>query len=130
MTIADSLGLKAKNDVEKRLLDYLNEHCSDMLAFKIQAGTKTLQGCVEYIKGEVKKRIEKEKQKGSVCMMVEDDDVFGMMIHFFEEDSIEEPNKKKPKKAAEVKKPESPKPEPVDNTMVMDLFADDEERPF
>ena len=128
MTIADTLGLKAENSVEQRLLDHLNENCSDMLAFKIQASDKTLQGCVEYIKGEVKASIEKEKQKGSMCIMVEDAEVFGMLIHFFEEDSIAEPDKKKPK--AVTKQPEPVKKEPVDNTMVMDLFAGDEERPF
>ena len=128
MTIADTLGLKATNDVEQRLLDHLNENCSDMLAFRIQSGTKTLQGCVEYIKKEVKESIEKEKQKGSVCVMVDDSKVFGMMTHFFEEDSINEPNK--PKKTETKPQPGPEKKEPVDNTIVMDLFAGDEERPF
>lgn len=121
--VAKALGLKADGRTEERLLEYLNENCSDMLAFKIQAGEKTLAGCVEYIKSEVKKTIEKGKQKGAMCVMVEDQDVFNMMIHFFEEDSIDEPNKPKKKKAAEVVS-EAPKKEPVDNTILMDLFGD------
>ena len=128
MTLADSLGLKAKGKFQERLLKYLNENCSDVLAFKIQASGKTLAGAEAYLYEEVKKTIEKEKQKGAMCIAVEDDEVFGRLIHFFEEDSIAEPDKKKPK--AVTKQPEPVKKEPVDNTMVMDLFAGDEERPF
>ena len=126
MTIAETLGLKAENKLEERLLEYLSENVSDVLTFKIQAGDKTLQGAVEHIKAEVKATIAKEKQKGSMGVWVDDQDVFNMMIHFFEEDSIKEPNK--PKKTVPNSVPEEKK-EPVDNTLIMNLFAD-ETRPF
>lgn len=138
MTVADTLGLKANTKVEKRLLDYLNENCSDMLAFKIQAGTKTIQGALKYIQDEVRKTIDKGKQKGAMCVMVEDEEVFGMLIHYFEEDEIKEDKKAKKKteskpstakaRDADHPKAEEPKEDPG-QCMMFDIF-EGEERPF
>ena len=127
MTIAETLGLKAENKMEERLLEYLSENVSDVLSFKIQSGDKTIQGAVDHIKAEVKATIAKSKQSGSVGIWVDDQDVYNMMIHFFEEDSIKEPNK--PKKQTKVEPPKAEPVEPVDNTLVMDLFGS-EECPF
>ena len=127
-----TLNLKANNDSQKRVKEYLEQSASDMLADKINFGIeiekdgktlinkKTLDGFMKYATEEARKIAE----KGSQYACVSDDVVFGWAIHYFEEDSIVEklynedgteyqvkkpaPKKTKP---AETKKPE-PKPEP------------------
>lgn len=127
-----TLNLKANNDSQKRVKEYLEKSASDMLADKINFGIeiekdgktlinkKTLDGFMKYATEEARKIAE----KGSHYACVSDDVVFGWAIHYFEEDSIIEklynedgteyqvkkpaPKKTKP---AETKKPE-PKPEP------------------
>ena len=79
----NKLNLKASNDYEKAILDYLESNASDALAEKINSGQKTLQSCFDYIRGEAKKQA-----KGG-CAMISDAVVFGWAIHYFEEDSIE-----------------------------------------
>lgn len=106
------LKLKAETATEERVLKYLQDNASPMLAEKINAGTKTLAGCLDYAKGEARKLA-----KGAGCVCVEDQTVFGWIIHYFEEDDIKaEPAKRQAPKVRTlapqpVKKPE-PKPEP------------------
>lgn len=128
----NTLNLKANNEPQKRIKEYLEQSASDMLADKINFGIeiekdgktlvnrKTLDGFMKYATEEARKIAE----KGSQYACVSDDVVFGWAIHYFEEDSIIEklynedgteyqvkkpaPKKTKP---AETKKPE-PKPEP------------------
>lgn len=52
----NKLNLKASNDYEKAILDYLESNASDALAAKINSGQKTLQSCFDYIRGEAKNR--------------------------------------------------------------------------
>ena len=127
-----TLNLKANNEPQKRVKEYLEQSASDMLADKINFGIeiekdgktlinkKTLDGFMKYATEEARKIAE----KGSQYACVDDATVFGWAIHYFEEDSIIEklynedgteyqvkkpaPKKTKP---AETKKPE-PKPEP------------------
>lgn len=127
-----SLNLKANNEPQNRIKEYLEQSASDVLADKINFGTeiekddktlinkKTLDGFMRYATEEARKIAE----KGSQYACVDDATVFGWAIHYFEEDSIVEklynedgteyqvkkpaPKKTKP---AETKKPE-PKPEP------------------
>lgn len=126
------LNLKANNEPQKRIKEYLEQSASEMLADKINFGTviqkdgktlinkKTLDGFMNYANGEARKIAE----KGSNYACVDDATVFGWAVHYFEEDSIEEQlynedgteyqaKKSAPKKTkpAETKKPE-PKPEP------------------
>jgi hypothetical protein len=106
------LKLKAENATEERVLKYLQDNASPMLANKINAGTKTLSGCLDYAKSEARKLAQ-----GAGCVCVEDQTVFGWIVHYFEEDDVKEsaPAKKAPKfrtpAPQPVKKPE-PKPEP------------------
>lgn len=79
----NKLNLKASNDYEKAILDYLESNASDALAAKINSGQKTLQSCFDYIRGEAKKQA-----KGG-CAMISDAVVFGWAIHYFEEDEID-----------------------------------------
>ncbi len=89
--LVSKLKLKAETPTEQRILDYLNENASDVLAEKINVGTKTLAGAVRYATAEAKKQAD-----GEGCVCVDDATVFGWIIHFFEEDDIaEQPKKEK-----------------------------------
>jgi len=96
------LKLKAENANEQRVLEYLEENASDVLAEKINAGNKTLKGFFGYASGEAK------KLAVNGCACIEDKTVFGWAIHYFEEESLKETAApKEPKaviKATEVEK--------------------------
>lgn len=78
------LKLEAKTHNEKLVKEYLENNASEVLADKINNGKKTLQGCWNYITNEARK-----KAIGG-CACIEDREVFGWAIHYFEEDSIKE----------------------------------------
>lgn len=78
------LKLEAKNPSQELIKKYLEQNASDLLAEKINNGTKTLQGCWNYIVGEAKKKAVEQ------CACIEDKEVFGWAVHYFEEDSIKE----------------------------------------
>ena len=112
------LQLKAEGSFEKALLEFLESVQNDVLEKKINTGNKTLGGCANFILSEMRKR-----QKKGVAVAT-DEEVYGLAIHFFEEDSIKEGKnqviadvkktevnkvevkKEKPKVAAEPKKEE------------------------
>lgn len=100
-----NINLKANNATETRVLKYLTQNASEPLAEKINAGTKTLAGCLSYAKGEAKKIA-----GGEQCVCVDDATVFGWIVHYFEEDSITEKAKVGPKlpAAVAVTKPAKP----------------------
>ena len=84
-----TLNLTAKGDNEKIILQYLENNVSDVLAEKINSGTKTLADCWKFITECAR------KQAKNGCACIQDDLVFGWAIHFFEEDAIKpEPPKK------------------------------------
>lgn len=101
------LKLTAKNPTEKRVLDYLVENVSETLAAKINSGAKTLAGALDYCKGEARRMAAGE---GSIC--VDDATVFGWVIHFFEEDHIEQEKKRPAVSVPSSVKPKA-KPAPV-----------------
>lgn len=78
------LNLEAKTPSQELVKKYLEQNVSDILAEKINSGKKTLQGCWNFIVGEAKKKAV------SGCACIEDKEVFGWAVHYFEEDSIEE----------------------------------------
>lgn len=80
------LDLKAKTATEKRVLQYLQDNASEMLALKINTGDKTIKGAMNYATDQARKI----SAGGSTCVCIEDEVVFGWIIHFFEEDSIAE----------------------------------------
>lgn len=92
-----TLNLVAKSKPQERVLAYLQENASDVLAEKINSGTpfekdgksfinkKTLDGFMTYAGSEARKLAE----KGANSACVEDAVVYGWAIHYFEEDSIE-----------------------------------------
>ena len=124
------LYLEAKNDAEKKLLEYLENNTSEALAEKINNGTpyekngknlinkKDLESFLSYANDEARKLA--EKGKNYAC--VEDQTVFGWTMHYFEEDTIvgtlynpdgtkyEEPKKTTPKTTCCISNPTPPKP--------------------
>lgn len=82
-----TITLKATNATEQRVLAYLQTNASDELAAKINIGTKTLAGAMAFAKSEAKKMA---AGAGVVC--VEDETVFGWIVHFFEEDDVQTPD--------------------------------------
>lgn len=91
------LNLTAQGTAQERILAYLEENASEVLAEKINNGTpiekdgkqltskKTLKGFMKYASDEAKKLSE----KGATYACIEDETVYGWAIHYFEEDSIE-----------------------------------------
>ena len=100
------------------VLDYIEQNASDVLVEKINRCGKTMDDCWKYIESCARK-----KASGN-CAMVEDAEVYGWAIHFFEEEGnvdFKMPinsrtytvhNDTKPKKKPVEKKPET-KPEPM-----------------
>jgi len=99
------IRLKAGNATETRVLEYLTGNASEALAEKINAGTKTLAGALDYAKGEAKKIANGE---GSVC--VDEATLFGWIVHYFEEESIVEKAKAGPKLPGAVAAKPAPAP--------------------
>lgn len=91
------LNLTATNKQEELVLAYLEENASETLANKINNGTpfekdgkplnnkKSLSSFMKYACDEARKLAE----KGATSACIEDSVVYGWVIHYFEEDSIE-----------------------------------------
>lgn len=91
------LNLQAKDETQKIIKAYLEEHVSVPLAEKINNGVliqkdgksllnkKSLDGCIEFSVQEAQKLVE----KGARAACIQDCVVFGWAIHYFEEDTIE-----------------------------------------
>ena len=106
----------ANTEAEKRVLEYLEGLDAPELITKINSSSKDIPDALSYCKGLAKSRAQ------SGCACIEDTEVFGWVVHYFEEDSISKgatPKgpvrerievKTEPKK--EVPKVEKPKPVP------------------
>ena len=92
-----NIALETKNQQQEKLKAYLEQNASETLADKINNGVKifkdgktllnkkTLDGFMDFALEEARKQAE----KGARGAMVEDEVVYGWLIHYFEEDSIE-----------------------------------------
>ena len=90
------INLQAKDESQKRILEYLETNASDILADKINNGVqvekdgkqllskKDLDSFFVYAQNEARKLAE---NKSYAC--IEDKTVYGWAIHYFEEDGIE-----------------------------------------
>lgn len=106
-------GLTANGRNQELILAYIEQNASDVLIEKIKASKKTIGQCMSFIISQAKKKAINN------CAMVEDKEVFGWAMHFFEEDSINANEIKAPvakvvtqgaEKKPEVKKPVEKKP--------------------
>ena len=97
------LNLTANNRNEELVLEHLKNTVTDILAEKINTGKKTLAGCWNFIVGEAKKKAVQG------CAAIEDKEVFGWAVHYFEEDSIEECKTAPAVKTANTAKPKAEK---------------------
>lgn len=139
------LNLQTQNKEQEILLAYLEQNASDALAEKINNGIpvsknstqlvmkKDLTGFMKYATEEARKAA----PKGATSACVEDKTVFGWLMHYFEEDSIEgryfnldgtpyTPPKKETKKpaAATVAKTNSkPQPKQEAELTLFDMLA-------
>lgn len=89
---------------QKIIIDYLENNASDELIEKINRCGKTMADCWQYITSQARKKATNN------CAMVEDVEVYGWAVHYFEEEGNikgEETEKVEVKKIE--KKPE-PKP--------------------
>lgn len=77
-------GLKAEDAVERVLLAHLRDHASESLAARIAAGKKTVRGAVAF----VTEWARKNAGSGARAAMVSSEDVFGQVMHYFEEDEL------------------------------------------
>ncbi len=90
------LNLIAKNDAEKSIIAYLEQHANDILIAKINNGVphekdgislinkKDIAGFMKFATEEAKKLAEKGANSACVLGTI----VFGWAMHYFEEDSI------------------------------------------
>ena len=79
------LNIKAEDKTQEYILAYLEENASASLVDRINAGKKTLSGCLSYLSDWARKEL---KPKGGVAG-APDEVVFGQAIHYFEEDSLD-----------------------------------------
>ena len=92
-----NIALETKNQQQEKLKAYLEQNASETLADKINNGVKivkdgktllnkkTLDGFMDFALEEARKQAE----KGARGAMVEDEVVYGWLIHYFEEETIE-----------------------------------------
>lgn len=117
------------NTFEKIIKDYIDGVCKtdDVLAKKYADSNQDIAGCCSYIKSQAKK-----KAQGG-CAVIEDAEVFGWAVHYFDEGLKAPANtpKAEVKVGTTVQKPlpapvAKPQPKKVDDVQ-MSLFNFDEE---
>lgn len=81
------MNLKAETETEKRILEYLLANASPDLMARIDAEGKTMQGCMKYITSYAKAKIALDKRHGEVCVSVPPEEVFGQVMHYFEDEA-------------------------------------------
>ena len=75
------MSLEAKNEVEKRVLEYVLTHASADLMERISAEGKTIQGCWAYVTSYAKAHA----NNNQYCMT--DEEEFGLVMHYFEDET-------------------------------------------
>lgn len=75
-----------KNSAEVAVYNYVIDNCSDELFEKVKKSGKNIADAIQFVMSEVKNRAVNK------CAMVSDEEVFGLIIHYFEEESIKKNN--------------------------------------
>ena len=78
--------LTAKNPMEQKLLDYFKANASEALLKKVMDGRKTIQGASKYLYSYAKSKISSRDRHGEVCVYVDPEEVFGMFMHYMEDE--------------------------------------------
>ena len=144
------LNLEAKNKTQEIIKEYLEKNVNETLADKINNGVriqkdektlinkKTLSECMDFALKEAQKLTE----KGARTACIQDSVVFGWVIHFFEEDTIEgtlyneDGTEYKPQNPVTASKtvttytPPAPKPKPQMSLFELMENSASEEKPF
>ena len=105
------------------IADYLLKRIEsdECLKEKLETTTKTLKGCLAYVKSEAKKQAEDN------VAVIMDSEVYEWAVHYFLEDSLNNEPKKETKVESKPKKEEAPKvEEPVQTEKVETLFGEEE----
>lgn len=68
---------------ERQILEYIDKNATEELRAKIEASEKGISDCVQYIASQVRERAE------AGCAVCTDAEVYGLAMHYFEEDTIE-----------------------------------------
>lgn len=79
-----NLNLKANNEFQEAILEHLKSYDDPLLEEKIKTGGKDLAGCQTFIIKEARKKAHQN------TAIMRDDEVFGLAVHFFEEDEIKQ----------------------------------------
>ena len=80
-------------ELHQAIKAYLDEYATKDATFavKYSKGDKTVEGCVRYITSELEKAAREERgSKMVICMAPSREKVYGMAVHYFDEDSIKE----------------------------------------
>lgn len=124
------LNLVANTPEQEKVKSYLEANASEMLALKINTGTKNLDSFMKYACDEAKKIA----ANGANYACIDDNTVFSWAIHYFEEDSIDKEPVKPVKEPKAIKRVEQRyetisldieplcEPKPIVNTETGELF--------
>lgn len=86
--VINETGADYKGAYQKRFKEYLISNASDVLANKIKESKKNLYDCFLYVLNEVKAIYTKANGNVNGGIYMSDEEVFNMVIHYFEEESI------------------------------------------
>ena len=122
------------NTFEKIIKDYIESACKTdaVLAGKYEKSGKDIEGCCKYIKSEARKKA----QNG--CAVIEDAEVFGWAVHYFDEEMTAPkdspraevkvaPSPEMPKKAVSLANQKPKAKKGSDDSLMMSLFDFGEE---
>ena len=77
------------NSGEKGIYDYIIANCTNELFGKIKKQQKNISDAVQFVMDEISERARKVSENNYSSLMLSDEEVFGIVIHYFEEESIE-----------------------------------------
>ena len=92
-----------ENSAESVIYSYLIENCTQELFEKAKKQGKNIADAIQYVISEVKDKAVNH------CYCTTSDEVFGLIIHYFEEETIEKGTQKVLYKSTNTKKQEEPK---------------------
>lgn len=114
-------NLKAEGDFQNAILEYLNTVDDAVFIEKVNTGNKDLESFESWIRQEMRKRA-----KGGYAI-ASDKEIFGLAVHYFEEDGIPKTTVKIPAKvvkaetAKQIEKPKVEKPKVIKTSSSVDL---------